>query len=135
MKEYSRSVTTFMKSSVKSPMQSTSFANGYCVERAATRDRHSVLRASQGAQEQDGLGRYVRGGHVERHEHDLRRAISVRLGFREASVRETRCSSGVIFFMSVQFVTMPCSMDAAQGAANEFSHVADLKGSHQCSAT
>ena len=35
----------------------------------------------------------------------------------------------------VHFVTMPCSMDAAQGAANEFSHVADLKGSHQCSAT
>ena len=32
------------------------------------------------------------------------------LRFRRASVGEAGCSSGVIIFMSVQFVTIPCSM-------------------------
>ena len=52
-----------------------------------TRDRHSVGRVSRRVQTQDNLDRHVRGGHVERREHGLRHALSVRLGFQK-SVRE-----------------------------------------------
>ena len=45
-----------------------------------TRDRHSASRVSRRVQKQDNVDRHVCGGRVERREHGLRFALSVRLG-------------------------------------------------------
>ena len=99
-----------MASQMDGVMQIASFADEHCVEKAVARDRHSVLRASRNSQEQDGLDSYVRGGHVERLEHAMRRALSVRLGVQRSFRERNWMFFGRVFFMSVQFVTIPCSM-------------------------
>ena len=81
------------------------FVDGHCVRNAVTRVHHTFRRASRNDQEQDSLGRHVRGGHLERLKHDLRHALSVSLGYQK-SFREQK---GMIFRRNPEFV-VECSM-------------------------
>ena len=59
-------------------MQSANFVDRHCVRQA---------RASRSVQEQDSLERHVHSVHVERLEHDLRRALSYLLGVQKRLFR------------------------------------------------
>ena len=104
------------------------------------RDRHSAGRVSRRVQKQDSLDRHVRGGRVERREHGLRHALSVRLGVQKSIRERSRMSlrrdflhigpirDDIVLSGILQLAAGRSGRGAAPVAiaAGEFSHVADF---------